>query len=63
MNVSNRFWLALLLTVLALMTSALRAQSGITGHAVQFPKGKSGTTINGSLRGDENSAPSPTQAE
>jgi hypothetical protein len=53
MNFSNRLWLALLLTALALSTSPLWARSGITEHSVQFPKGRSGTTIQGSLRGDE----------
>jgi len=42
-----------LLAALALTTSPLWAQSGITEHAVQFPRGKSGTTIQGSLRGGE----------
>jgi len=41
----GRLWLALLLTALALTTSALWAQNGISEHAVQFPRGKSGTTI------------------
>lgn len=53
MNSSIRVCLALLLTALALTTSPLWAQSGITEYAVQFPRGKSGTTIQGSLRGDE----------
>ncbi|NWG74073.1 MAG: hypothetical protein HXY24_05625 [Rubrivivax sp.] len=50
---SNRLWLVVLLIALALTTFPLWAQSGITEHAVQFPRGKSGTTIQGSLRGDE----------
>jgi len=45
MNSSSRLWLVLLLAALALTTSPLWAQSGITEHAVQFPRGKSGTTI------------------
>ena len=53
MNISNRLWLAVLLVALALTTFPLWAQSGITEHAVRFPPGKSGTTIQGSLRGDE----------
>jgi hypothetical protein len=53
LNLSARLlWLACLFVALALATLPLWARN-ITEHAVQFPRGQSGTTIQGSLRGDE----------
>ncbi len=48
-----RPWLICLLSMLALASPPLSAQTGITQHQVQFAKGKSGTTIRGGLKGGE----------
>ena len=45
--------LALAAAVLSLSAPASWSQPTITERAVQFPKGKSGTTIKGSVRGDQ----------
>lgn len=53
MKHSIRPWLLGLLSMLALASAPLQAQTGITQHQVQFAKGKSGTTIQGGLKGGE----------
>lgn len=53
LNLPPRLRLACLVTALALTPIPLWAQSGITEQSVQFPRGKSGTAIKGSLRGDQ----------
>ena len=51
MTISKRPLQALLATALTLTTAPTWALGGIAEHAVQFPRGKSGTTIQGALRG------------
>jgi hypothetical protein len=48
-----RAFLSCLLAVLALAAAPSFAQSGIVKHPIQFAKGKSGTTIKGSLTGEQ----------
>ena len=48
-----RAFLSCLLAALALAAAPSFAQSDIVKHPVQFAKGKSGTTIKGSLTGDQ----------
>lgn len=50
---SRRRCLGLLAAAMALAGGPSWAQSGITERTVQFPPGKSGATLQGSLRGDE----------
>ncbi len=52
LSLSSGLWFACLFAALALATLPLWAR-GITEHAVQFPRGKSGTTVKGSVTGDE----------
>src|SRR5512139_862692 len=53
MNKTSLLCLTLVAAALALPPTASMAQPDIKQVQVQFPKGKSGTTIQGSLRGDE----------